>query len=181
MGCNQVVGLLIERGANVNLLSLGVCRCKIPQCLLRNDYDYVRDTRHRPCSALHLALSRLHISTARLIIEYGKPMYATFQPGRRKPAWAFESVPESELPQLEPHHKGRSIIERLFSEVYRYPVQVMQFPVNCYEWLAKKEVKIPRQQDCHRYPREHWGPSWHSCFSNVSPHHFPCHIFAISI
>ncbi|KAI0149958.1 ankyrin repeat-containing domain protein [Hypoxylon sp. NC0597] len=165
MGYNQVVGLLIERGANVNLLSLGVCRCRIPRCLLRN--DGVPDTRHRPCSVLHLALSRMHISTARLITEYGKPMYAVFQPGHRRPPWAFGSVPESELPPLEPHHKGLSIIERLFSEGYRHPPRIMHHPVNCHEWLARKELRIPRHQEAHRYPHDHLGPSWHSCFSNT--------------
>ncbi|KAI2472610.1 hypothetical protein F4781DRAFT_344958 [Annulohypoxylon bovei var. microspora] len=125
MGNNEVVGLLIERGANLSLLSYGICRCKFPICLSRDTllakYSAIHqpETKHLPCSALHLALSAMHLYTAKLIINYGAPMYLT----SRSPA---EHGHTSNIMRSNP---APSIVHRLFDGSYQEGSRIIKYVV----------------------------------------------------
>ncbi|KAI1413256.1 hypothetical protein F5Y13DRAFT_32306 [Hypoxylon sp. FL1857] len=182
MGYNQIVELLIQRGAHVNLLSVGICRCSIGRRRLGGVLE------HMPCSALHLALSRVYISTAKLIIEYGKPMHATLQRLLQTGSISVR-VPEPLIPQLVPHQKGPAIIRRLFDEAYRYHPQITEHPLNtesattmhdhtdtelyyrfqrdCLLWLTIKDIEMPRWQDPNNGRDMPWNVTWHKCFSST--------------
>ncbi|KAI0847106.1 ankyrin repeat-containing domain protein [Daldinia vernicosa] len=70
-GHNDIVTLLVKRGAGLALKSIGVCRCKV------TSYDpaywglNINPDAHPPWTPLHLAICGMNLSTAKLILGYG--------------------------------------------------------------------------------------------------------------
>ncbi|KAI1392689.1 uncharacterized protein F4822DRAFT_137906 [Hypoxylon trugodes] len=79
-GHDDIVSLLVDYGANLSLLSVGICCCWFsPQLysdITNGDTELApHPAAVRPASALHLALCGRHISTARRIIKSGAPLH----------------------------------------------------------------------------------------------------------
>ncbi|KAI1089878.1 hypothetical protein F5B19DRAFT_353571 [Rostrohypoxylon terebratum] len=175
MGHDEIVEMLMEKGANPSLLCYGVCGCKFPIALSRDTWlcrystKVEEETDHMPCSALHLALSGLHLSTAKLIIDYGAPMYLT----ERLP---WEYTGRKVLPSHAP-----SIIYRIFDDPFQDSSRLMQHlsasdaartvregaervfhnRIWCREWLIAKEFVNPNPV------LEEVAPFHHMCLSEV--------------
>ncbi|KAI1209190.1 ankyrin repeat-containing domain protein [Annulohypoxylon truncatum] len=143
MGRHEVVRLLIERGANVGLLSCGICRCESTICFSHHPLLEKYPAKHLPCSALHIALSEMHLRTAQLIIDSEAPMYLT-------PRLPAEYSQTRNITRLR---AASSIEHRLLDSPFQDFPPTKAAPGTeklyklCQEWLIAKEFAVPEQPD----------------------------------